>query len=178
MLFRSFLIDLPPGGKTSPQQHLYEEIFYVLEGHGVAQVDLGDGRPREFEFGPRSLFALPLNARYRLFNGSGREHTRIASCNYFPLVKNLFRSDRVIFDRDLRIEDREYPEDYLHGEGRFIAIRPGWHTWETNFVRDAADFELKTWDKRGKGSSHVNFILADNVIKARSEEHTSELQSH
>jgi mannose-6-phosphate isomerase-like protein (cupin superfamily)/uncharacterized RmlC-like cupin family protein len=161
-----FLLDLPPGGKTSPQQHLFEEIFYVLEGHGVAQVEIGGGEPRTFEFGPRSLFALPLNARYRLFNGSGRERALIASCNYFPLVKNLFRNDAAIFDRALRLEDREYPSDYLQGDGRFIKIRPGWHTWETNFVRDVGEFELKQWDKRGAGSSHVNFILADNVIKA------------
>src|SRR3546814_4608103 len=81
---------------------------------------------------------------------------------------------------------------------------PGWNSWETNFVQDVGAFELKTWNKRGAGSSNMNFILADGVMKAhvssmpvgsykkghrhgpdfsifsisgRSEEHTSELQS-
>lgn len=160
-----FLLDLQPGSKTSAQQHLYEEIFYVVEGHGSTQVEIG-GQTHSFEWGPRSVFALPLNARYRLFNGSGRERALLASCNYFPMVKNLFRSDSVIFDRALRIEEREYPTDYLHGEGRYIPIRPGWNSWETNFVEDVGAFELKTWNKRGAGSSHMNFILADGVMKA------------
>jgi mannose-6-phosphate isomerase-like protein (cupin superfamily) len=160
-----FLLDLQPGAKTSPQQHLYEEIFYVIEGHGSTQVEIG-GKTHSFEWGPRSMFALPLNARYRLFNGSGRERALLASCNYFPMVKNLFRSDSVIFDRALRIPEREYPADYLHGEGRYIPIRPGWNSWETNFVEDVGAFELKTWNKRGAGSASMNFILADGVMKA------------
>jgi mannose-6-phosphate isomerase-like protein (cupin superfamily) len=160
-----FLLDLQPGAKTSPQQHLYEEIFYVIEGHGSTQVEIG-GETHSFEWGPRSMFALPLNARYRLFNGSGRERALLASCNYFPMVKNLFRSDSVIFDRALRIPEREYPADYLHGEGRYIPIRPGWNSWETNFVEDVGAFELKTWNKRGAGSASMNFILADGVMKA------------
>ena len=160
-----FLLDIQPGGKTAPQQHLFEEIFYVVEGHGSTQVEIA-GVTHSFEWGPRSMFALPLNARYRLFNGSGRERALLASCNYFPLVKNLFRSDSVIFHRDLRVPEREYPAEYLHGEGRYIPIRPGWNSWETNLVQDAASFELKGFETRGAGSSHINFILADGMMKA------------
>src|SRR3546814_10152274 len=43
---------------------------------------------------------------------------------------------------------------------------PGWNSWETNFVQDVGAFELKTWNKRGAGSSNMNFILADGVMKA------------
>src|SRR3954454_19560311 len=38
-----FVIDLPPGGKTGPQRHLYEEIIYVVSGRGSTTVDI-DGR--------------------------------------------------------------------------------------------------------------------------------------
>ena len=68
-----FLFDLPPGGATTPQRHLYEDVICVLEGTGSTQIEFADGRKKSFEWGPRSLFAIPLNARHRHFNGTGRE---------------------------------------------------------------------------------------------------------
>ena len=68
-----FLFDIPPGKSTSPQQHLYEEVFYVLAGHGSTTIEVADGRTHTFEWGAKSMFAIPLNAKYRHFNGSGSE---------------------------------------------------------------------------------------------------------
>src|SRR5262249_16488163 len=58
-----FVFDIPPGGATAPQRHLYEDAVYVLEGTGSTQIEFADGRKKSFEWGPRSLFAIPLNAR-------------------------------------------------------------------------------------------------------------------
>src|SRR3954462_15830081 len=63
-----FVLDLAPGAKTEPQRHLYEEVVYVLSGHGSTAIETADGRKHSFEWGPKSLFALPFNARYRHFN--------------------------------------------------------------------------------------------------------------
>ena len=60
-----FLLDLPPGGETVPVAHLCEQVVYVLSGHGSTTVEAADGSKHNFEWGPKSLFALPLNARYR-----------------------------------------------------------------------------------------------------------------
>ena len=68
-----FLYEIPPGGSTVPKHHLYEEVSYVLEGNGSTQLEFPDGAKRSFEWGPRSLFAIPLNAKHRHFNGSGQK---------------------------------------------------------------------------------------------------------
>ena len=45
----------------------------MLEGTGSTTVTLPDGSKRTFEWGPKALFAVPLNCAYQFFNGSGRE---------------------------------------------------------------------------------------------------------
>jgi len=65
--YMTFLVvDIPPGGQTVPQQHLFEAAFYVLSGSGSATVERYSGEPHQFEWGHGSVFAPPLNARYRL----------------------------------------------------------------------------------------------------------------
>jgi hypothetical protein len=52
-----------------------------------------------------------------------------------------------------------------------IEMRPGSHQWETNFVADITNFELKDWAARGKGSSSLRWILSDGTIGC----HTSQI---
>ena len=165
-----FVIDMLPGGKTSPQQHLYEEVIYVLDGHGSTTVETGNGAFHSFEWGPKSLFALPLNAKYQHFNGSGRERARLASTNDLCLVLNLFHNEDFVFNNPYRFPEREGKADYFSGEGDFIPKRPGRHMWETNFIPDLSQLELQSWDKRGAGSSNMKFILADGTMHAHSSE--------
>src|SRR5712664_58381 len=68
-----FVLELAPGAKSAPQKH-------------------------SFEWGPKSLFALPLNTRYQHFNSSGRERARLASTNNLALILNLFHNEAFVFD--------------------------------------------------------------------------------
>lgn len=164
------VLDLKPGGGTSPQKHMFEEVIYVLSGHGNTVIETADGRRHSFEWGPKSLFALPLNCRYQHFNGSGQEPARLSSTTNAPIMINLFHNDDFIFANDFRFADREGQDRYFAGEGDFIPVRPGRHMWETNFIPDLAAFELKTWEQRGAGSSNMKFILADGTMHAHSSE--------
>ena len=40
-----FVLDLAPGAKTAPQKHLFEEVVYVLSGHG-STTDRDQRRPQ------------------------------------------------------------------------------------------------------------------------------------
>lgn len=167
----AYALDIAPGKKTAPIKHLYEFFVYVLEGHGSTVIELPNGRRHSFEWGPKSLFAIPLNTRYQIFNGSGSERALLGCTHNATITMNLYHNDKYIFDNDFAFEDRLGDPKYYEGDGDFIAIRPGRDLWETNFVSDLSDFKLHTWLARGAGGSHVGFALADGTMHA----HVSEI---
>jgi quercetin dioxygenase-like cupin family protein len=166
-----FLFDIGPGQSTAPQRHLYEDVIYVLEGSGSTQVEFADGQKRSFEWGPKSLFAIPLNAKHRHFNGSGTQRALLVSTTDLPLVMNTFHNEKFIFETDFEFIDRTGKKEYFAGEGDLITVRPGNHMWETNFVPDLAAIELKSWGDRGAGGTNIMFVLADGTMHA----HISEM---
>jgi uncharacterized RmlC-like cupin family protein len=166
-----YLLDLKPGAKTTPQKHLFEAVFYVVSGRGSASVTTADGAARTFEFGPRSLFAVPMNAPYRLFNGSGKERARIAVVSDMRYLMNLYRNEAFLFANPVRFADREGKPEHFEGKADFVPVKPGRHMWETNFVPDVAAFELKEWKARGADAKSIRFLLADCMIGV----HASEL---
>jgi uncharacterized RmlC-like cupin family protein len=166
-----FVLEIPPGGKTLPMRHLYEEAVIVLSGRGSTSVTGHDGQTHTFEWGPNSVFAPPLNLRHQYFNASGREPARLAIACNLPAVLNLFHSERFVFDNPFTFPEREGQPAHFRGEGDFIPVRPGKHMWETNFVPDALNLELRTWAARGANASHIQLILADSILHA----HLSEM---
>ena len=167
-----FVLDIAAGAATSPQRHLYEEVLYVLSGRGSTTIEAADGRKHTFEWGPKSLFAIPLNTRYRHFNGSGSEKALLVTTTSLPAVLNMFHNEAFVFDNPFSFEERMGQSKYFSGEGDFTPTLPGQHMWETNFVPDLAAIELKAWDERGTGSKNIMFILADGTMHA----HISEMQ--
>lgn len=165
-----FVLDLPPGGKSTPQRHIFEEVVYVLEGQGSTTIKTHDGQTHSFEWSQGSLFALPLNATYQHFNGSGKSRARLSSTNNLPMVLNLFHNETFVFENSFVFADREGKETFFSGEGEFIPKTPGRHMWETNFIPDLRQFELVKWEKRGAGGSNMMFVLADGTMHAHSSE--------
>ena len=165
-----FVVDLAPGAKSAPQRHLFEEVVYVLEGQGSTTIKTHDGLTHSFEWSQGSLFALPLNAAYQHFNGSGRARARLASTNNLPMVLNLFHNEAFVFDNPFVFAERQGKATYFSGEGEFIPKTPGRHMWETNFIPDLRQFELVRWERRGAGSSNMMFVLADGTMHAHASE--------
>jgi mannose-6-phosphate isomerase-like protein (cupin superfamily) len=165
-----FLLEIPAGGSTSQQQHLYEEIFYILEGRGSTQLEFTDGHKRSFEWGPRSLFAIPLNARHRHFNASGMQRALMVETTTLPMIMNIFHNEEFIFNTPGAFADREGQEKYYAGEGDLHMIRPGNNIWETNFVPDLLALDLTPWEERGQGSQYISFVLGEGVMHAHMSE--------
>ena len=166
-----FLFEIAPGKSAAPQKHVYEEVIYVVEGSGNTQLELPNGERHHFEWGPASLFAIPLNAKYRHFNGSGRERALLASTTNLPMMLNLFHNEAFVFDNNFHFGERAGPKEFFAGEGKMNLVRQGGNTWETNFVPDLEKTELPDFSLRGAGGGNLIFLLADSSMHA----HVSEM---
>jgi len=166
-----FVCELPPGGATERQRHIYEEVFYVLDGQGSTVLELPSGEKRSFEWGKGSLFSLPVNMPYRLYNASGDKPARITSTNNLPMVMKLFRNERFVFDNPIDFAERLGDDKFLRGEGTFLPTREHRHMWETNFVPNLLTFDqLRVSNGRGQGSTNIMFVLADGTLHAHCSE--------
>ncbi len=166
-----YLLDIDPGKSIVPSRHLYECFVYVLEGVGSTVIERSDGSEYSFEWGPKSLFAIPLNARYRIYNGSGSKRALLGCTSSLPLTFNLYHNEKFVFENDFDFEDRFGDPKHFQGEGVLQTIKAGRHMWETVFVPDLTDFELQKWRERGGDGSNIAFILAEGTMHA----HTSEI---
>ncbi len=165
----NYVIEVPAGGKTRPVKHLYEVFCFALTGYGSTKVWLPNGETRVFEWGPKALFAIPLNCQYQLFNSSGTEPARVSCTNDAPISINLYHNLDFIFDNPCTFPERTGQSKYFEGEGDHTAYNPGTVTrnlWETNFVHDVSSLKLYDLEQRGKGSTNVSFILADGTMHA------------
>jgi gentisate 1,2-dioxygenase len=163
-----YLAEIPPGGSLNPEKHLHDKLVYVLAGRGATTVEAPNGRKHSFEWGPGSLFGVPINSRHQHHNGSGSQPARLASLSNLPIIMNLFHNVDFIFDNEHAFLDRVGEDRYFRGEGEFRAVKPGRHQWETNFVPDLTSFALPEWKERGAGgtSRNVQFTLADSTMHA------------
>lgn len=166
----NYVLEVEPGKKTRPVKHLYEVFCYVLAGHGSTKVWLPNGETRTFEWGPKALFAIPLNCQYQVFNASGQHPVRISCTNDAPIAINLFHNLDFIFNNPCTFPDRTGGERHFEGEGEHST----WvakndikrNLWDTNFVPDLSSFKLYDFEERGKGSKNISFILADGTMHA------------
>jgi hypothetical protein len=178
----NYVLEVAPSRKTRPVRHLYEIFFYALSGFGSTTIWLPDGRKQSFEWGPKAIFAIPLNCEYQIFNGSGQESARLSCTNDAPLTINLYHNLDFVFDNPFRFPDRVGKPNQFAGEGEHSSF--AWsksstrergkasslNVWETNFVPDLTDFKLYELNDRGKASTNVFFVLANGTMHAHMSE--------
>lgn len=167
----NYVIEVLPGKKTRPVHHLYEAFFFVLSGYGSTIVWMPNGETRTFEWGPKALFAIPLNCRYQILNSSGQESARLSCTNSAPIAINLFHNLDFVFENPFGFNDRVGEDKHFEGGGSLYtygkdSARKVQNVWETNFVHDLTTFKLYEFEGRGKGSTNVNFCLADGTMHA------------
>jgi quercetin dioxygenase-like cupin family protein len=159
-----YVVEIPPGGHLNPERHMHDELIHVISGRGATTVELPSGAKHTFEWGPASAFAIPLNAKHQLFNGSGSEPARLAAVTNLPIILNIFHTTDYLYGSTHVFNERFGEERYFRGEGTFRAVRPARHQWETNFVPDLVHFELPPAPGRGAGANIIQFCFADSSM--------------
>ena len=102
-------------------------------------------KSRRSEWGPKALFAIPLNCRYQVFNGSGQERVRLSCTNDAPMTMNLYHNEKFIFENDFAFAERIGAPNLFEGEGELVPVERKDNAgqiniWETNFCSRPDEF--------------------------------------
>lgn len=163
-----FVGELAPRSSSKKTRQLYEEIIYVLSGIGTATVTTPEGSV-SFEWGPRSLFAIPLNCTYQLHNTSGQQPARFVSVNTLPITYSLYRDEDFIYntDRDFgRLKLPSSAADAVLYEPDASFERTAVNLYDTLFVPDALAVERTRFLARGEATNSVYFEMANSPISS------------
>lgn len=166
-----WVLEIPAKGSTKPMKHMFEAGVYFFGGPGHTIIQQENKRPLRIDWKKRSLFSIPLNVKYQHFNDSN-EPVRLVAVTSFPFVINSTNSEKFIWENSFTFNDRyDGQENYLkesrkaEGQDRLTV---------TNFVPDALEFKLESWEGRGKGSTNMHWRMAGNTMI---ELHVSEMPS-
>ena len=154
-----WILEIPPKGKTKSKRHLYEAGIYFFGGPGHIMIQQEGNRPQRIDFDYRTLYSVPLNVRYQIFNDSD-EPVRLVAVTSFPYTINSFNNEEFVNENDFAFTDRyDTEEDYAS-----MSEHTGENDTTTNVVEDALEFELDAYDHRGKGTTNMHWKMSGNAI--------------
>jgi gentisate 1,2-dioxygenase len=153
------IIEIPPGGRTHAQRHLYEKAIYVLHGQGRTRLQQ-EGRPdRDIAFAEGDLFSVPFNVRHEHFN-DGNGPMRFLLVTSFPLMQNLLDDESFLLENAAAFTSRyDAEEGYLEASGELGGLRK-----KANIVRNVRSTPARENDFRGKGSQSIRWQMAANTV--------------
>ena len=162
----SFVVEVPARGALEPMRHMFEEIYYVVEGRGSTEVWLeGDSKRHTFEWQAGSLFSIPFNAWFRIVN-AGSASALLLAGNTAPNVLNLINDVDAIFNCPYQFRDRFSgaddffkPKDDIEPDPvRGLAMR------RTNFIPDIISCELPLDNRRSPGYRRIQPFMTGNTF--------------
>lgn len=162
-----YVVEIPPGGTLNPEKHMYEEIFYVVEGRGTTEIwkDSNPKKNQTFEWQKSSLFSPPLNTWHRLVNAASSPALLLAATNAPPIM-DLFRNCQFIFDNPFDFDDRYKADGDYFKPADELAIHPdsGRYVNPSNLVPDTVGCEVPLENQRGAGHRHFSWTLSGNTF--------------
>ncbi|MDP2729066.1 MAG: hypothetical protein Q8O55_01085 [Dehalococcoidales bacterium] len=179
----SRITEIPPGKTTASLKFALDELYYVLDGNGLATVRRDGGREETFEWHERSLFLIPRQSTYQLTNARGDKPVRLFSRNALPLASRIY-PDLGFFFNNPYLPGREdnlenfYSEAKVvetHGMGEVMLTDEGGqkkrkdygtniNVWSGSFFPD-----MGVWDKldpyrhRGAGGKTVYYKMSNSA---------------
>ncbi len=113
----SYVVEVPTGGATTPERHLFDEVFLVLAGRGSTEIWSDGDEPRHaFEWQTGSLFSVPFNAWHRLVNGSATPSLLLVGTTA-PVIVNHLGDPAAVFDPPWQFRKRNAATSSEHTPG-------------------------------------------------------------
>ena len=154
-----WLLEIPAKGQIKPQKHMFEAGIYFFGGPGHIILQQKDKRPQRVDFKYRTLFSVPLNVQYQIFNDSDKP-VRLVAVTSFPFSINSTNNEDYVWKNDFAFTDRYNAEE----DFATVSEHTGPNDTVTNVVPDAVEFELDSYDHRGKGTTNMHWKMAGNSI--------------
>lgn len=160
----SFVVEVPGAGALNPERHMFEEIYYVIEGRGTTEVWVeGDSKRHVFEWQAGSLFSIPMNAWFRIVNASSSPALLLGG-NTAPNVMNLINNTDAVFNNPFVFSDRfsgaddfyKYHDEIEPDPVRGLAMR------RTNFIPDIVNCDLPLDNRRSPGYRRIEPFMTGN----------------
>ena len=161
-----YVVEVPGAGALNAEKHLYEEIYFVVEGRGSTEVWLdADSKRHVFEWQKGSLFSIPVNAWHRIVN-AGSAPAMLLAGTTAPNLINLINNMGAIFDCPFQFRDRfsgaddfyAYKDDIEPDPVRGLAMR------RTNFIPDIVNCDLPLDNRRSPGWRRVEPFMTGNTF--------------
>ena len=154
-----WILEIPAKGQTKLQRHMFEACMYFFGGPGYVSIQQEGQRPQRVDFQHRTLFSIPLNVHYQIFNESDKP-VRIVAVTSFPFILNSLNNEEFVFENPFAFRDRYDGEE---GYTRY-SEHPRKNLTLTNVVPDALEFELDEYDHRGKGTTNTHWTMSGNTM--------------
>ena len=143
----AWVAEIPPGGQTTAERHIFEENTLVLAGKGRTQVWQRDPKDMlTFEWEKGAVFPSPLNAWHRHIN-TGKDPVRLVAITNAPLLIDMFRNTDFVFDNDYVFTER------FDGRKDYFSSAP-----QKFFPTVPRDRSGKTKERGHHSHSLVNFV--------------------
>ncbi len=151
-----YLLEISSKLTCLTEKHIYEEKFFVLEGEGMTDVSADGVSFQSFSWRKNSLFAIPINAEYRLRNTSERP-ALLLSANTAPPAINIYNNLDFVFSNDFAFRERfNNEQDYYVPRLETIATPElGRAMWSTNLIPDVVSCELPLDNVRSPGYRRI-----------------------
>jgi quercetin dioxygenase-like cupin family protein len=160
----SYVVEVPARGALNEERHLYEEIYYVVEGRGSTEVWLdGDKQRHIFEWQQGSLFSIPLNAWHRIVNATSSPALLLGGTTA-PNMMNLVNNAQAIFECPYAFRDRFSGADDFYKPNDDVEPDPvrGLAMRRTNFIPDIVRCELPLDNRRSPGYRRIEPFMTGN----------------
>ncbi len=165
-----WLVEIPAGKNLEPMRHMFDEGLYITEGRGATTIWREGGGKQMVEWQQGSLLAIPMNAWHQHFN-TGTTPVRFYSMNTCGRAINQYDSESFCFDNTFDFTDKYAgQDDYFKADGDLLTVPlEQYKVWRTNFIPDARNMNLYSWEARGAGGTNVMLEMADTVCPHISE---------